>query len=91
MKNTTYKLQCAHCGSGVKVRTSCGLHPHLRIMYVQCQGCGWKGIGELTMKFDIARPAYPNEEALLPLAPAVVYREALKQAAPQNHQMDLLE
>lgn len=71
---------CAHCGGRVQTRTSKELHIHLRTVYLQCQGCGWKGVGELHIKHDLARPCVYNREALLPLAPAAIFRESLKDA-----------
>lgn len=74
------KNGCAHCGGRVMTRTSKEQHFHLRTVYLQCQGCGWKGVGELHIKHDLARPCVVNREALLPLAPLAMFRNSLKDA-----------
>lgn len=79
-KNAAHRHECAHCGGKVGIRTSKELHMHLRTVYLQCRVCGWKGVAELHVKHDLARPAVVNREAVLPLAPAAMFRESLKDA-----------
>lgn len=79
------KQECPHCKGKVQTRSSKAVHVHLRIVYLQCQICGWKAVGELQLKHDLARPSVVNKEAVLPLAPVSVYRDSINGSQPKRY------
>lgn len=89
---STYKLQCPHCHSSVRIRTSVGQHVFLRTTYMQCTniGCSASWVGRFEFTHELSPPGHPNPGARLPEAPSSL-RRAAKQDADNNNQLDFID
>lgn len=88
----TYKLVCPHCHGKVRIRTSKGEHVFLRAAYLQCtnEACSWSAVARFEVTHDLTRSSMANPAALLPMAPSVLRREAMRSRADEA-QMDLVD
>lgn len=75
----TYKLVCPHCHSKVRIRTSEGQHPFLRICYKQCsnEACGWSARAELVTTHELSPSGMANPNIKLPVAPIAMRRQCM--------------
>lgn len=88
---STYRLVCPHCQSKMRIRTSDGKHIFLRVAYLQCtnEACGWSVRAQFEMTHEMSPSGMPNPTVCLPVAPAALRREAMRN--PHENQLDLLE
>lgn len=76
---SAYKLVCPHCQQPMRLRSSVGMHPLMRALYIQCtnEACGWTGTGSMEITHTLSPAAQPNPGIALPEAPAALRRKAL--------------
>ncbi|WP_431483703.1 ogr/Delta-like zinc finger family protein [Pseudomonas solani] len=88
---STYRLVCPHCQSKMRIRTSDGKHIFLRVAYLQCtnEACGWSVRAQFEMTHEMSPSGMPNPTVQLPVAPAALRRESMRN--PHENQLDLLE
>lgn len=88
-----YGLICCHCHSKVRVRTSAGKHLLLRTVFLQCTNiaCGATFRASFEITHALSPSGMPNPTISLPLAPALMHRQALKSLRGDDSQGDLLD
>jgi C4-type Zn-finger protein len=58
-------LDCPHCDSPMKIRTSKQMTPHYRVLYMYCtdfEGCGFRCKSDITYEATLAPSRIPNPE-----------------------------
>ncbi len=90
---STYKLVCPHCQQPMRIRSSKGLHPLMRELYLQCssEACGWTGSGSMEVTHTLSPAAIPNPTIQLPDAPAALRRKALITRVGEDDQVDMFD
>lgn len=88
---STYKLQCPHCHSAVRIRTSVGQHAYLRATYMQCINiaCSASWVGRFEFTHELSPPGQPNPQMRLPEAPSAMRRSAKVQEQNTEETLDL--
>lgn len=83
---STYKLICAHCRQRLRIRTSEGLSPLLRIAYLQCtnEACGWTARAVFEITHEMSASSMPNKAVYLPLADSAIRNQALSSISAAN-------
>lgn len=91
--NGGYKCLCPACGSRMRIRGSAVQTPTYKTMYAQCtnMGCGATYTGALSWEYSLNTPGVEHPRAVLPLAPTIVRREALRSQQPVTNQLDMLD
>lgn len=89
MSGSVYKNVCPHCGQPMRVRNSVAVHPLLRNVYLQCNNlaCGATFAGQMEITATLSPASKPNPAVDLPLADAVLRRQA--HSINQSQQLDL--
>lgn len=89
----SYQLKCCHCRRPARVRTSVEQHALLKIMYVQClnPACGATFRGQFEYTHAMNTPALANPDIRLPMAAAMMRREAVRCLYGEEPQPDMFE
>lgn len=90
---STYKLACPHCAARIRIRSSEGLHPLIRTLYIQCtsEACGWTGVASLEITHELSASSQENPQIQLEQAPIAIRRKAISSATGDDDQTDLFD
>ncbi|MCI3908827.1 ogr/Delta-like zinc finger family protein [Pseudomonas viridiflava] len=90
---STYKLVCPSCYGPLVIRTSEGQTPCFRSMYYQCKDlvCGATFSGSLTIDYTLSPSGLAKPINVVPPAPSLARKQALRDRRTKDDQLDLLE
>lgn len=86
---STYRLVCPHCASRMRIRTSEGIHPLMRVAYLQCtqEPCGWTARAEFTITHEMSASGVPNPAVNIPVADTAMRHQAVKKENESQNEL----